>query len=425
MATWHSFGFNVAIANVTSPLSTQKVAEFMVSKSSIAGSLFTFVVESPAFEERYFRFLSLNKVSYCSYPGPKFSKEFLTSECQDTFSSSFEQDFQVLSGKLHLSVVDSIGTFRGRPIERDSRSVLSINLRLPTTISLNTTSLNILAPIDALIAVTFQEYDYDTDTATLELTTSVQWPYQLSNPDLVSALSPAFNVSLLHEDLSCEQDNVGSPCQQVTTLIISEIRTRGRACSFDGDYVAEWQFSCRSGLQPSLCALPDVPSLSANFTLASGDICGTFGIDSSLSGQLLSFRNGFLQEAVSFLAGERIYLQASLSAQVEILSVSLRTLVLKQEGEEKPLVENGTPVSPFNSTIAFQEGGGGANQVSFSFLASMGGSPSDLFGTGASVFSFSVEALLEVAYVTSFGRKRDLLQESFSLAAHMVLLREN
>jgi len=396
-------------------------------------------VVSPAREGRYFEYISLNLVDFCSYPGPQIIKGFLPSpSCLDSFHGTFSLselihncsfaevpngNFLDLEGKIHVSSIDPVASFRGRQVVRTTRSVLNLSLKLPSLLSINTTLLSVASPIDPLFAVTLQQYDYAADIATIEITSSVQWPYLLSSPSLSFTSTPSFNSSLSLQEEDCPSTE-SSACRQKTTLLLRNFRTEELACSFDGEHTIEWGFDCRAALITP-CPVDGTGHVSANLTLESGDICGTAEITSSLTGELLPFSDGtFASEKISFLAGERVYLKASMSAEVAIASVELRELKVRQAGgEEKWLLQEGMPLSPLNQTVGLvvDEPNTGQGELGFSFLASYGVGEAYLFDAGreASFFSFSVQGSFLVTFRTTFG-KRDYFAEEIDLEAHLV-----
>jgi len=423
-----------------SPLQTEAVAELMLASSFVTSDTFVFLIESPARNERYFESISLNQVPACSYPGPNFVKDFVAfPSCRDSFQGSFSipqlvencsftetlgDDFLALEGKIHVTAIDPMGFFRGRQIQRMTKSVLTLNINLPTVINLETGNLTVLSPIETLLAVTFQSYDFDADQGVIQLTSSVQWPYFLQSPSLAQSAVPIGATLVSLSDLQCEQDVPDSPCSQVTTLQINNLRSGEISCSLDGMYTFDWSYGCRTGFSAP-CPLDGSEVLSSNITLASEDYCSRVEVVSSLTGELKSYSDGtFTTEKIAFLAGERIYLKATLAADVTIQSILVWEVRVLMGGETYLIVENGSTASPFSVTLGYNGDEGSTNneEQGFSFIALMGDSEQDLFQTDLfnGLFSFTVQALLDVSYQTTFG-KRDILHETISLEAHLIL----
>jgi len=424
-------------------LVTEPVAEFMESQSSISSDTFSFVIESPARDGRYFESIYLNDhTPFCSYPGPNLVKGFAEETCRDYFNGtflipelihncSFTETPEVgnlrLEGKIHVTAIDPVGSFRGNPISRTTKSVLTLNLLLPTTITLNTTDINVSAVLDMLIAVTRQEYEYNSDLLTLEFTTSVQYPYELQNPSFLTSLSTSIRVNSSSSAVDCAS-SPETPCTQTHTFEFSGIRTLAFRCDFTGDYEIQLEGICRSGYSP--CPLSEPLPLFTNFTMETSDFCGSFSIDATLAGDLKSYSDSsFSTEKTSFLAGERIYVKASLSGDVSILDVQVKEVKVTQGGTAAILVQDGSVSLPFtDATLQFvsDEPGTASNEVGFSFVSLLGEDPSDVFDSsgGDSVFAFVLEASLEVVYQTTFGKKRDTLSERLSLAQTMVVVKQ-
>jgi len=422
------------------PLSTEIVAEFMQSQSSISSDALSFMIQSPGRAGRYFESISLNDVPECSYPGPHFVKGFEEGTCEDSFTASFlipelvqncsfsetlEATALKLEGKVHVRAIDPLGDFRGTSVSRSTHSVLTLNLLLPTTLTLSSSNLTVDGGVELLIAITKQEYQYEGDVLVLELTASVPWPYQLENPFFLGNFSSAIVLSSNITKVDC---SVGpdTDCLQIISFELSGVRTLASQCDFDGDYQVEMEAVCRSGA-PS-CFLSQPIPLLTNFTLMTGDFCGSFSVDAALSGTLKSFSDSsFLVESVSFVAGRRLYFKVSLDADVSILDVQIMEIQVVQEGDRKIVVQDGAVTPQFlASSLNYvgDEAGTMANEVGFSFVALYGDSASDIFdSSGAQTFfPFTVEVTVQVTYQTSFT-KRDILNELFRLKNNMILLR--
>jgi len=412
----------------------------MSGMSSLTADTFTFEIRSPARQERYFASISLNMNPNCTYPGSHFSKGFLSSpECTDTFTGSFtipelihscgftdssDSMYQTLAGSIHVEGKDPMGEFRGFPVVRTTKSVLNLNVRLPISMVLSTGNLTVASPIDALVAVTLQSYNYEADEATIEITTSVQWPYFLSSPSNTFNSQPSLqNIVLGLTDLNCPQDVPNSECLQVITMTISNVRNSS-VCFLDGIYETQAFYNCRSGLEASSCPVDGSDTLLWNATLASENLCGDFQIDASLSGSLSSHQDSsFVGEKIAFLAGERLYFLASFSSDVEIISISIENLFVHKEGSSLQVVSGGGVEPNFSGvSFNFNEGAPPSGSFGFSFVATYGNEVGDLFQAGASsVFSLTVEASFSITYRTSFT-KRDVLTEQVSLSSQLVLV---
>jgi len=419
-----------------SPLSTEPVAELKISETLISSNHLTLVITSPAREGRFFEYISLNMVPSCSYPGSFFTKGFSAfPDCFDSFTGNFSipelvqtcsfsevpsADSLELQGKIHVAARDPVAVFRGNQIFRSTHSVLQISLQLPTKATLFSSNLTLTAPIEALMAVTSQEYNYLSDTAVVELTSSVQWPYYLFSPAAVSLPQP-FNLSLSIGDSSCPHDVADSPCLQVSTFTLHDIRTESMACDFSGLYQIELEYGCRSGIPPSECPLSTPLALGVNFTLNSGDICGSLELVSGLSGELRSFSGAtFEEERLAFVIGETIFLLASFSADVSILDVQLKNVRLIQGTGIDILMDRNT-VPPYNGTFELDEEAPGANVLGFSFEANESIDWELLDPSGSGVYQVVVEATFDLSYQTTFGKKRELVVEPFTASAPLLL----
>jgi len=356
-------------------------------------------------------------VPSCSYPGPSFSKGFSVSDCQDTFTGLFSipqlsencsftsqstSDSQILEGKIHVSAIDNLGSFRGTPIQRTTRSVLLVNIQLPTRLTLESGNLTIAAPVDLLAAVSFQEYNYDLDTIDVVLVTSVQWPYQLSLPSLVSS-SPFPDFTFTEGTNNCPQDVPASDCFQETVFSISNVRSS--SCQLDGVYTFDFPISCRSSVAPSDCPFQGGETTTVNATLQSEDLCGMVTIVSSLSGDLQTFgEESLTEESISFVGGQRIYFKATLNADVEILDAQVDSITIVQGASTQTIVAGGGEAGLYVGTINFDGDlpeASGPNELGFAFDATFGTEASDIFDSSSpGSIPFSVEVGLSVSYRT-------------------------
>lgn len=417
------------------PLVTAPVAEFIKAQSSIKNSKFTFVVESPSTFNRYFQEVSLGGVAACSYPvNTDLTKTF--DHCHDVFTGvvdirkvrdtcGFAQataaNKETLTGTVHVHAVDTLGEFRGHAISRSTKAVHKLVLSLPTFVNLTTTQLTIFSPVELFAAVTYQEYTASTDSATITLTTSVQWPYLLTSQS-ISSKAYNFGVDIVATDVQCASDVAGTDCLQTFEITFSDVTklAGGNTCRLDGFYGLEWTYGCRAGQNP--CPVPGTDIVGANFTLASEDLCGTIELEAKLTGELKSYEdNTHAVERLVIVAKERIFLKAKLTADVSIQTITVHELRLVQGTTKRVLVVEGESQVP---SIDYQTGGtfDPATEAGFSFLATYGTAPSDLFSSsGTGVYTFTVEADLTVTYRTTFGRKRDQESASMTIVNTLVL----
>jgi len=415
-------------------LETEAVAEFMTSQSSLSGNSFSFTIESPGRDGRVMEDITLAQNETCGFMSGRLAKGFLPSpDCKDSFSASFplpevlacgftletpgSPDFYSYLGSIDVRVSDHVGFFRSHSIDRHTLSSLQIRLNLPSQIALSVGNLTVVSEIEILAAVTFQSFDPELDQAVIIVTSSVQWPYALSSPAFsgTDRLDP-FSIGVSFETNCSETEG---DCVQVTTLTINNI-LGSLACDFDGVYNLTWSYTCRSGLDD--CPLSAPGSSSVSLDLTSGNLCGSFEIQSSLFGTMAAYLdNSFTNEALAFLAGERIYLAASFSADVEIQEVQvMNTTILPSEGTPLQVVREGSATGA-GGDISFVgvEGTPAAGEARFSFLATYGETNQIFSSAGPQVVSFTVEASFLVTYRTSF--KRDIQMDLITLKKALVL----
>ena len=141
----------------SSPVKTQSLGELNVS--NITNSLVEVMISVPGVEKRTVKSIIFgdsitSNDPICAYPGPSFTKNFDNSSCQDTFTSSisvvnliqncgFDLDtgdtgsFKEYDGRIWMTIVEDLGTFRSVSLKRTVSSSLNLILSLPSTVTVN------------------------------------------------------------------------------------------------------------------------------------------------------------------------------------------------------------------------------------------------------------------------------------------------
>jgi len=423
------------------PLVTSAVAEFITSQSFIANDNLTVVIESPAVSQRYVSYIALSS-SACAFPnaGRVFTKGFDSFACQDSFTGMFriqdlvstcgfavssDSSHTYITGFLDISVVDALPSLHGVSISRATSASIGLKLALPTTLTVISENLSVTSPVDTLAAVTGQDYDSTSDTATILITTSVQWPFFLISPIVMSYPNAAFNVSITLSDDSQCPGTEGSSCLQVWSVGIMNIAWSGQ-CNVNGNYTFDWDFTCQAGFASS-CGVANTTMISSiTAQLGSDDVCGTVSVVSNIAGSLTSYSdNNYTTEELTYASNGVIFLGAEVTADVAFSSIALELVRVVQGGV--PLVIYNFP-SEVDASLNFGFGSDTGSVLQFNFVAVDAGSPSFfIFNAGGSenAFTFTVEADLVVTYQTTLGRKREAETTSLSLKKSLVFMRSH
>jgi len=204
---------------------------------------------------------------------------------------------------------------------------------------------------------------------------------------------------------------------QEITLVVDV----GSSCSFSGTYNVNSTVSCRSGVsQCPLTSLTDVSSVSLD--IEGDSTCASVSVYSSLTGSLSTFSDsGFSSPKTSFLVGDVIYGEISLNADVDLSTVQINNLNLKVNSSDSlPLVSSTTTTATgtlANYVLLSAVANSQQATVQFQFQVTAGTSSSNLFQTtqNSVSFSFDIEVTVDVTYMTNFGRKRSIQDQSLNL----------
>jgi len=300
---------------------------------------------------------------------------------------------------------------------------IGLELTLPTNLTVTSENLTVASPVDTLAAVTGQNSDSGSDTATILITTSVQWPFFLISPVVVSYPNADFNVSItLSDDSQCTTTE-GSDCLQVWSVGILHVASSGQ-CNLNGNYTFDWDFTCQAGFASS-CGVTNgtsIPSVTA--MLGSDDVCATVSVVSNIAGSLTSHSDSnYTTELLTYASNGVIFIEASVIADVTVSSISLEQVRVVQN-RVPPVIYNFP--SEVSTSLNFGFGSDTGSVMQFRFVAVDAASPNFfIFNAdgGEEVFTFSVEADLVVTYQTTLSRRREAATTSLSLKKSLVLMR--
>jgi hypothetical protein len=174
-----------------------------------------------------------------------------------------------------------------------------------------------------LETITKQEVDTIAETATIEITSNLVWPYKLVNFAVTSGPVAAGLITTLATPISvqCGDTGLGTSCTQISRFTINT----ATICSLSGQYQFQWQITCHD-LNADVCALGGGESALATLSLVSEDLCADVSITTLLTGALTSFRDlARTTPKSNFFAGQTIYHRVSLtSSEVTLTAVQIQ-----------------------------------------------------------------------------------------------------
>ena len=259
-------------------------------------------------------------------------------------------------------------------------------------------------------------------TAAIQITTDIPYPYRFTSSSILSLPSQITSSSVSNvnvTDSSCSTPN--SDCTQFISFTISTVGI----CSFTGNYSISLTTGCESSFSP--CPVTSSSNQNITFSLTSGNICGQLIVNSALTGTLSSYSDsGFSTSSLLFIAGQYGYFKASISSGVTIQSASLVNLNVFTPSQVTLRSSSSTTSlgNLANLTTTGFTYYPAANEVVFAFELLVGSNSStSIFNNGGNidqVFIFTVVADIDVTYKTTFG-KRDIQTDSLKLSQKFVL----
>lgn len=421
------------------PQPTSAPLKNLVAVSVLTGATNTFIsnnqiiftLTSNSLQRRHFDRIRVgeNSVPDCIYPNTTlFTKGFLPSPtCQDTmrgnvsigaltqrcgFSSTVQNNFQIIQGRIHVTMVDDVGTVRGTQVFRENSGSILMTLSLPLNVSMVLSGITVITPPSIDVRMVLARYEYNTDTATVVLRFSSQYPYRIDTADILQIVNPAFTHGLSITNLTCTA-TVGSQCIQTVSLTITNIRAN--SCFLDGTYALNHQVKCRTPTCPSTGVL--TTGINVTFTLDTGNICGEINLVSGLTSEIDAFSSAlFVQEQDVFLVNEDMFFKGKITSDITINTVIIHEIVLNHDLLPGPiiLVQNGVAVPPYAGTINFQSYATAGNEFAFSIYSSYGAALGNIFSeidSDNDFFVVEMTVALNVTYSTGLTRKRNAVFE--------------
>jgi len=251
-------------------------------------------------------------VSTCNYPGAFWSRSSSNATCTETWNGSFDwatfrsdcgavrtedADFIYFDGEITVTQIDTLGVIRGKAVTREVITGIRYKIVFPKKYTLSSPTIQVFAPVNVIAAVTKQDFDGDKKRGLLDLFTSVQYPFVLTNGGS-SVDRPEMNVSIPSFVANCPPN---LPCE-ITFNFEVDPKT---LCFLNGKYNLTFDLACSPSFNGS-CPLQGEKGV-ITFDIASEDLCGTFIENVDLSGTLNPYQADYATLKTAFLIGQPVY----------------------------------------------------------------------------------------------------------------------
>lgn len=211
---------------------------------------------------------------------------------------------------VHFS--DNIGEVMGQALSRKSSASFDVFVHFPRTVNVVLDYANVSAPAGFKIALTSFQYNRDTETLDLQLTSAIQWPNKLLDSMSLIVEGGATHVdAVVVNDTECTND-MNSVCKQ--SIKIDE-DLFGDECSFDGNYtLLATVITCRD----SLACTQKVEEL--HFTIRDSDVCGQVSTEAKYTARLEAVESDLMTviDPPTFFVGERAYFVTTITSENHI-----------------------------------------------------------------------------------------------------------
>jgi len=366
---------------------------------------------------------------YCVYP----ISEYIFKEvdgCKDIWRFSIPWD---LASQCGWDIVDSDGyrIYRGQVIIQNHeylsniqdcrfiQSVLRIKITFQLFVQVNLSSVTYNQP-NLNSAITRQIVSIQLgQAACLQLTTTLNYPYELSNGDLILTPQGKFlNHTFVGAVESCSGTDV---CRQRWTACLN---LANGTCDLDGSYAMNFTQICRSG--NNQCPLSESEKDAIiDFTLTSENFCATISIDIGLTGTIKSYSDSTFQtEKTSFVLGQKACYLITINsdsnsspynpktASILLSSTQLTSVTVRVNSNIDRLFSSSNSSNDFGTNFqTIQQSQG--NSVGFCFTYSVT-LINNLNCTGTVTVTIGAEVSVEYTSSSNSNGKRDVLASSGS-----------
>lgn len=363
-------------SNPPNSLQVNNVPSLDTSSSGFkSNSIVSLVIESVLVDNRTDATITLNAAqAICNYPGSQYWSRSVVN-CTEVWTAqipwdvaaqfcnlarSEDVDWISFSGAIDVYQKDVLGAIRGTPITRDISTGFEYRLRFPKSVSAEAPTIQVFAPILVEAAVTSQSYDALTSNGKINLFTSVQYPFELVNPIILT------NVSGLTPSVGTANQNcpANAPCEENFNVSVA----RQNNCFFTGEYVTTYDIICNANFQGE-CPLQG-ETATVVFRVVSQDLCGIFTEDIDLQGSLASFLADYQTNRAAFIIGQVSYWRFDVtSSKATIVNTVLANVTSAfNGGAVQTLMSASTPTALGNVVgFAYDGNGGLGTQARFRF----------------------------------------------------------
>jgi hypothetical protein len=400
-----------------SALITENYPTLDTANSKMQSNILRVVVYSPLVNNRlatrvYFGEYN-NATAYreCSFPGPYWVKSIdTTGNCREVYTADIPWATAALCGwsvdnsqsgyvnyKNYIFVRhdDQLSSFRGVPVMRDTIHAFPIQIRFQTAVEVST-NLNIFAPVNLLAAVTLQTYDPAVSQGSINILTSLQWPFYLQSVNLGN-IPVTLTAVAAGTDVDCV-NNTGNACTQLYSITVNP----HDACTLSGGYQLNFVIGCRG--DPSQCPLDSNTNTAVvSASINSENFCNGVQIDIGLTGTLAVYQDSaFSTPKSNFLHAQTAHFRASLSTDgsASIVSSTIEQVRISDGTNTRFLLDQNITADGSSVNFALINGQPAANPA-FSFVPNEQVMPVPV----DQQLSYTVYAAIRVGYAGGVQRR--------------------
>ena len=187
--------------NCSNPVNLLQITDLPILDTADSGfksqNVLSLVIMATQVDNRTDAIITLNATSpNCNYPGPNWVKTIVN--CTEIWNATIPWQIAyqecglnrtetaqsiTFDGWIDVFQQDILGTIRGTPITRNLSTNFEYKVVFPKTLSLQSTT-QVFAPILVDAAIVSESYDATAMQGQLNLFSSVQWPFELVQPQV-------------------------------------------------------------------------------------------------------------------------------------------------------------------------------------------------------------------------------------------------
>jgi len=349
----------------------------------LTANILTIVIKSVLVDHRSNASISL----IGSFPNCTASWTRSLSECEEIYTANIDwtllqscgfnatvyPDTTVLKAAINVVQIDDLGSIRGNNITRTQNTPIDVELTLSTDIKVNSSSVTVFAPISVQAAVVF--VGYNSSEGVIQLYTSVQYPFELSNLPNVTVANGALNVSVLVS--STNNCPTSSDCRKTYEIDVINKVGGGTPCWLNGTYTLSFgKVECNPLYTTGNCSVESSETATIIFDVISDNLCGSFSQNIDISANATSSESLQGESQDTFIQGQVMYFSfQTYSALVNLSSTYVMNCTSFYDSAAGILLYSGGQYSSSgsNSVVGAQANfaidSSGATSVQFHFTA--------------------------------------------------------